>query len=105
MGKLLRKASLDELPQLFNVLAGHMSMVGPRPALPAEVERYGEDYRKRLSVRPGITCLWQISGRNDIDFEQWMQLDMEYIDSWSLGLDFKILFKTIPAVLQQRGAH
>lgn len=105
MGKLLRKTSLDELPQLFNVLAGHMSMVGPRPALPAEVERYGEDYRKRLSVRPGITCLWQISGRNDIDFEQWMQLDMEYIDSWSLGLDFKILFKTIPAVLQQRGAH
>lgn len=105
MGKFLRKTSLDELPQLVNVLLGHMSLVGPRPALPTEVERYGDDYRKRLSVRPGITCLWQISGRNDIDFDQWMQLDMEYIDSWSLGLDFKILVKTIPAVLQQKGAH
>ncbi|PSR28969.1 MAG: sugar transferase [Sulfobacillus thermosulfidooxidans] len=105
IGKFLRKTSLDELPQLLNVLLGHMSLVGPRPALPSEVERYGEDYRKRLSVRPGITCLWQISGRNEIDFEQWMQLDMEYIDSWSLLLDFKILLKTIPAVLQQKGAH
>lgn len=105
IGKLLRKTSLDELPQLFNVLAGHMSMVGPRPALPSEVERYGPDYRKRLSVRPGITCLWQISGRNDVDFHDWMQLDLQYIDGWSLLLDIKILLKTIPAVLQQRGAH
>lgn len=105
LGKLLRRTSLDELPQLVNVLLGHMSLVGPRPALPSEVEHYGEDYRKRLSVRPGITCLWQISGRNDIDFEHWMQLDMKYIDSWSLILDLKILLKTIPAVIQQKGAH
>ncbi len=105
LGKFLRRTSLDELPQLINVVMGHMSLVGPRPALPSEVQDYGEIYRKRLSVRPGITCLWQISGRNDIDFERWMQLDMEYIDSWSLFLDFKILLKTIPAVIQQKGAH
>ncbi len=105
VGKWLRKTSLDELPQLFNVFVGHMSMVGPRPALPSEVKLYGPDYRKRLSVRPGITCLWQISGRNDIDFQDWMRLDMEYIDGWSLALDLKILAKTIPAVFQQRGAH
>lgn len=105
VGKWLRKSSIDELPQLFNVLAGHMSMVGPRPALPAEVNLYGPDYRKRLSVRPGITCLWQISGRNNIDFQDWMRLDMEYIDGWSLFLDLKIMAKTIPAVFQQRGAH
>ncbi len=105
VGKILRKASLDELPQLFNVLLGQMSLVGPRPALPSEVRQYGEDYRRRLSVRPGITCLWQISGRNDIDFQEWMKLDMEYIESWSLLLDLKIMAKTIPAVLQQRGAH
>lgn len=104
IGKFLRKTSIDELPQLFNVLAGHMSMVGPRPALPSEVELYGPDYRKRLSVRPGITCLWQISGRNDIDFQDWMRLDMEYIDRWSLYLDLKIMAMTIPAVFQQRGA-
>ncbi len=105
VGKFLRKTSIDELPQLFNVFVGHMSMVGPRPALPSEVELYGPDYRKRLSVRPGITCLWQISGRNDIDFQDWMRLDMEYIDGWSLFLDLKIMAKTIPAVFQQRGAH
>ncbi len=105
VGKWLRKSSIDELPQLFNVLVGHMSMVGPRPALPSEVKLYGPDYRKRLSVRPGITCLWQISGRSEIDFQDWMRLDMEYIDSWSLALDLKIMAKTIPAVLQQKGAH
>lgn len=105
VGKWLRKTSIDELPQLFNVFVGHMSMVGPRPALPSEVKLYGPDYRKRLSVRPGITCLWQISGRNDIDFQDWMRLDMEYIDGWSLFLDVKIMAKTIPAVFQQRGAH
>lgn len=105
IGAVLRKTSLDELPQLFNVFWGHMSLVGPRPALPSEVSQYGEDYRKRLSVRPGITCLWQISGRNNIDFQEWMKLDMEYIESWSLLLDLKIIVKTIPAVLQQRGAH
>lgn len=105
VGRFLRKTSLDELPQLFNVLVGHMSIVGPRPALPSEVEKYGEDYRKRLSIRPGLTCLWQISGRNDVDFQEWMKLDMEYIDSWSLLLDIKIIAKTIPAVFLQRGAH
>ncbi|AEJ40725.1 exopolysaccharide biosynthesis polyprenyl glycosylphosphotransferase [Sulfobacillus acidophilus TPY] len=105
IGRFLRRTSLDELPQLFNVFVGQMSLVGPRPALPSEVKLYGEDYRKRLSVRPGITCLWQISGRNEIDFQDWMRLDMEYIEHWSLALDLKILAKTIPAVLQQRGAH
>ncbi|MBX5466997.1 MAG: sugar transferase [Firmicutes bacterium] len=105
VGRVLRRTSLDELPQLFNVLVGHMSLVGPRPALPSEVEQYGEEYRRRLSVRPGMTCLWQISGRNQVDFHEWMRLDMEYIDSWSLALDLRILAKTIPAVLQQRGAH
>ncbi len=105
VGKLLRRSSLDELPQLFNVFWGQMSLVGPRPALPSEVRQYGEDYRKRLSVRPGLTCLWQISGRNDVDFQEWMRLDMEYIESWSILLDFKIMAKTLPAVFQQRGAH
>jgi exopolysaccharide biosynthesis polyprenyl glycosylphosphotransferase len=106
VGRWLRKASLDELPQLVNVLLGHMSLVGPRPALPQEVQQYGDSYRKRLSLRPGITGLWQVSGRNEIsDFSQWMALDLEYIDRWSLALDVAILLKTIPAVLQQRGAH
>jgi len=105
IGKFLRRTSLDELPQLFNVVLGNMSMVGPRPALPAEVMEYDEGYRRRLSVRPGLTCLWQISGRNEVDFADWMELDMEYIDSWSIALDLKIMAKTIPAVLQQRGAH
>jgi exopolysaccharide biosynthesis polyprenyl glycosylphosphotransferase len=106
LGRVLRRLSLDELPQLLNVLAGHMSLVGPRPALPEEVLQYGDSYRKRLSVRPGITGLWQVSGRNEIqDFHQWMVLDLEYIDRWSLALDFKILLRTIPVVLQQRGAH
>lgn len=105
VGRVLRRTSLDELPQLFNVLAGTMSIVGPRPALPSEVREYDETYRRRLSVKPGLTCLWQISGRNEVDFENWMQLDMQYIDSWSLSLDLKIMAKTIPAVLQQRGAH
>lgn len=105
LGRTLRKFSLDELPQLFNVWIGQMSLVGPRPALPAEVEQYGDAYRKRLSVRPGITGLWQVSGRNQIDFQEWMTLDLEYIDRWSIGLDLAILLKTIPAVIQQRGAH
>jgi exopolysaccharide biosynthesis polyprenyl glycosylphosphotransferase len=106
IGKRLRQYSLDELPQLFNVFVGQMSLVGPRPALPEEVDQYGESSRKRLSVRPGMTGLWQVSGRNEIvDFQQWVELDLEYIDRWSLGLDLAILLRTIPAVLQQRGAH
>jgi exopolysaccharide biosynthesis polyprenyl glycosylphosphotransferase len=105
IGKWLRKFSLDELPQLWNVLKGDMSLVGPRPPLPLEVENYDNWQRRRLSMRPGITCLWQVSGRNKIvDFKEWMKLDLEYIDNWSLWLDFKIFFMTIPAVILGRGA-
>ncbi len=105
VGRWLRKTSLDELPQLVNVLLGDMSLVGPRPPLPSEVKKYARWQRRRLSMKPGITCTWQISGRNEIDFEEWMNLDLQYIDHWSLGLDFKILLKTIPAVLTFRGAR
>ncbi len=103
IGKLLRKYSLDELPQLINVLKGDMSLVGPRPPIPSEVEKYDMWQRRRLSVRPGLTCVWQVSGRNNIGFEQWMKLDLEYIDNWSLSQDFKIILKTIPAVLRGTG--
>jgi exopolysaccharide biosynthesis polyprenyl glycosylphosphotransferase len=104
MGAWLRKTSVDELPQLLNVLVGQMSLVGPRPPLVSEVNQYDAHHRRRLSVKPGITCLWQISGRNTIDFGQWMDLDMAYIDTWSYLQDWKILLKTIPAVLRRRGA-
>ncbi len=105
LGNFLRKTSLDELPQLLNVLKGEMSLVGPRPPLPKEVQQYDHWQRRRLSMRPGITCLWQIGGRNKItDFNEWSRLDLEYIDSWSLGLDMKILAKTIPVVLFHVGA-
>jgi len=105
-GKFLRRWSIDELPQLLNVLLGHMSLVGPRPLPTAEVERIEHSsQRRRLSMKPGLTCLWQISGRNEIkDFEDWVQLDLDYIDNWSLWLDLKILMLTIPAVLFRRGA-
>jgi len=105
IGKFLRKFSLDELPQLINVLKGDMSLVGPRPPIPGEVTNYEAWQRRRLSMRPGITCFWQISGRNEIDFEQWMKLDLEYIDNWSLWLDLKILLNTIPVVLFGTGAR
>jgi lipopolysaccharide/colanic/teichoic acid biosynthesis glycosyltransferase len=105
VGRLLRRTSIDELPQLFNVLMGDMSLVGPRPPVPEEVEKYRLDYRRRLSIKPGLTCTWQISGRNKINFERWMEMDQKYIDEWSLWLDLKILTKTIPAVLLQRGAN
>ncbi len=105
LGRFLRKCSIDELPQLFNVFLGHMSLVGPRPPLPKEVARYEPWQRRRLSMRPGISCLWQISGRSTIDFDDWMRLDLEYIDSWSLWLDFKIFIKTIPVVIFGIGAY
>ncbi len=105
IGSFIRKYSIDELPQLFNVLKGEMSLVGPRPPVYREVVEYQRWQRRRLSMRPGITCIWQVSGRNDIDFEQWMELDLKYIDNWSFWLDLKLLFKTIPAVIAGKGAH
>jgi exopolysaccharide biosynthesis polyprenyl glycosylphosphotransferase len=104
IGKYMRKFSLDELPQLFNVLQGEMSIVGPRPPIPSEVVDYDRWQRRRLSMRPGITCIWQVSGRNKISFDEWVKLDLEYIDEWCLRLDLKIIFKTIPAVLRGTGA-
>lgn len=104
VGRFLRRYSLDELPQLWNVVRGDMSLVGPRPPIPEEVAKYQRWQRRRLSMKPGLTCLWQISGRNELDFDRWMELDLEYIDSWSPVLDFKILLKTIPVVLSGRGA-
>lgn len=104
IGRFLRKFSLDELPQLVNILKGDMSFVGPRPPLPGEVEKYERWQRRRLRMLPGLTCLWALEGRSRLSFERWMQLDLEYIDNWSPALDFKILLKTIPVVLLGRGA-
>jgi exopolysaccharide biosynthesis polyprenyl glycosylphosphotransferase len=105
IGKIMRKFSIDEIPQLWNVLKGEMSLVGPRPPLPEEVEQYNSSQRRKLSMRPGITCLWQIKGRSKItDFNDWMKLDLFYIDNWSPWLDFKILLRTIPVVLLGKGA-
>lgn len=103
VGKFLRKTSLDELPQFINVLKGDMSVVGPRPPLPSEVAKYKTWQTRRLSMKPGITCIWQVSGRNNIPFEQWMKLDLQYIDTWSIGLDFMIILKTIKTIFKHDG--
>jgi exopolysaccharide biosynthesis polyprenyl glycosylphosphotransferase len=105
LGKWLRKFSIDELPQLFNVLRGDMSLVGPRPAVPSEIECYERWQRRRLRMRPGLTCLWAVRGRDTLDFDTWMKMDLEYIDNWSLLLDAKIILKSVPYVLTGRGAH
>jgi exopolysaccharide biosynthesis polyprenyl glycosylphosphotransferase len=105
VGKWMRRFSIDELPQFWNVLAGDMSLVGPRPPIPEEVRKYERWQRRRLSMKPGITCLWQVSGRNTINFDDWMRLDLAYIDTWSLHLDVQILLRTVPVVLTARGAH
>jgi exopolysaccharide biosynthesis polyprenyl glycosylphosphotransferase len=101
-GRILRKASIDELPQLWNVIRGEMSLVGPRPPLPREVTEYDMWHRRRLSMPPGITGLWQVAGRREDHFDRWVELDLAYIDRWSLWLDLKIVFRTIPAMLQGR---
>lgn len=105
IGRFLRRSSLDEIPQLLHVLRGQMTLVGPRPPEPDEVLQYTPEELRRLSVRPGLTCLWQISGRSLIGFDEWMKLDLEYIDNRSFMLDVKILLKTIPAVLSGKGAY
>lgn len=104
-GKYIRRLSLDELPQLINVLKGDMSLVGPRPPLLSEVKQYKDWHRKRLSIKPGLTCLWLIRGRSDLPFEEWMRLDLEYINNWSLTLDFFIFVKSVPAVISGKGAY
>lgn len=105
LGHFLRRTSIDELPNLFNVVLGDMSLVGPRPALPVEVQDYDAFARRRLDVPQGITCLWQINGRSDVNFDHWMELDNRYIDTWTPLGDVEIVLKTIPAVLRKDGAH
>jgi lipopolysaccharide/colanic/teichoic acid biosynthesis glycosyltransferase len=105
VGRVLRKYSLDELPQLVNVIAGTMSLVGPRPPLPDEVERYGTHVRRRLLVKPGMTGLWQVSGRSDLSWDESVRLDLYYVENWSLGLDLAIVLRTVWVVLRGRGAY
>ncbi len=105
VGRFIRKYSIDELPQLWHVVTGEMSLVGPRPPLPSEVEHYEDWHRRRLEIKPGLTCIWQVCGRSDTTFDEWMRMDMEYIEKRSLLLDIKLLLQTIPAVLGGRGAY
>jgi lipopolysaccharide/colanic/teichoic acid biosynthesis glycosyltransferase len=105
IGRFLRKSSFDELPQLFNVLLGDMSLVGPRPPVPCEVEKYSWDDLRRLEVKPGLTCIWQVSGRSNIPFPKQLQMDIEYIERQSLLLDMQLLLRTVPAVLSAKGAY
>ena len=105
LGRILRKTSIDELPQLVNVLLGQMSLVGPRPLPVVETRDLVGPYRRRLSMKPGLTCLWQVSGRSELGFEEWMTMDLQYVDNWSLGLDFALLLRTLPAMLSGRGAR
>ena len=104
VGKFIRKTSIDELPQLWNVLKGDMSLVGPRPSLPKEVEQFDNWMFKRLSVRPGLTCYWQVSGRNNIDFEDWMKLDCKYVDDRNIWIDIKLIFKTVGVLFGDKNA-
>ncbi len=105
LGSFMRRSSLDELPQLINVLKGDMSIVGPRPQIPSEVERYLPWHYRRLEVTPGITCLWQVSGRSSIGFDEWMRLDTEYVKMRSFFFDMKILLLTLPAIIARKGAY
>jgi lipopolysaccharide/colanic/teichoic acid biosynthesis glycosyltransferase len=105
VGRFLRRCSIDELPQLWNVLRGDMSLVGPRPPLPEEFLHYGRREARRLDVKPGITCIWQVSGRSDLDFETWVDMDLVYIETWSLRLDARLLARTLAAVVSGRGAY
>ncbi|MGH3650208.1 MAG: sugar transferase [Acidimicrobiia bacterium] len=105
LGRYLRRLSLDELPQLINVLGGEMSLVGPRPPLPDEVASYNDWELQRLHVKPGLTCTWQVSGRSEVDFQTWMKMDIDYIGDWSLTTDLKLLAKTLPAVVKRDGAY
>ncbi|NLJ35481.1 MAG: sugar transferase [candidate division WS1 bacterium] len=105
VGRFIRKYSIDELPQLWHVLVGTMSLVGPRPPIPEEVASYEEWHKRRLTVKPGLTCIWQVQGRSDVSFDEWMRMDIEYIETRSLLLDIKLLLKTVPAVLGGRGAY
>lgn len=105
VGRVLRKTSLDEIPQFINVLRGEMSLVGPRPIIAKEIQRYGDDYYYYIEARPGITGLWQVSGRNDTSYEERVRLDVLYIQQWSMWRDFAILIKTIPVVIRRRGAN
>ncbi len=105
VGRFIRKFSIDEMPQLFNILKGDMSLVGPRPPIPSEVAQYTQYQKGRLAVTPGLTCIWQVSGRNQINFERWVELDLLYIETMSFWTDIKILSQTIPAVLRADGAQ